>query len=93
MGKFRIKIKESAEKDLKKHYKSGNKKTIKRIDRILIELANHPTKGIGKPEKLKHNLSGYWSRRINQKDRMIYSIDGHKVTVTVVSALGHYLDK
>ncbi len=92
MGKFRVIIAKEANKDIKIHRKSGDKKSIKKIKKILIDLSDHPTKGIGKPEKLKHNLSGYWSRRINKKDRMIYSIDGHKVVVTVVSAMGHYAD-
>jgi toxin YoeB len=53
----------------------------------------HPETGTGKPEKLKFELTGYWSRRINKKDRLIYSIEHHIVTVTVVSAVGHYGDK
>ncbi|WP_245943345.1 type II toxin-antitoxin system YoeB family toxin [Algoriphagus aquaeductus] len=39
---------------------------------------------------MKNNLSGLWSRRINQEHRLVYSIDGHRVIVTVVSAFGHY---
>ncbi len=92
MGKFIISYTDKAKKDFKRHKKSGNKATEKKIKKILEELKTHPTTGTGKPEKLKHNLSGYWSRRINKKDRMIYSIDGHKVVVTVVSAMGHYTD-
>jgi len=53
----------------------------------------HPETGIGKPEKKKHNLSGYWSREIDKKNRMLYYIDKDIVTVSVVSALGHYDDK
>jgi len=53
----------------------------------------HPETGTGKPERLKFDLSGYWSRRINKKDRLIYFIQNEIVTVTVVSALGHYSDK
>jgi len=46
---------------------------------------------MGRPEKLKHNLSGYWSRRINQKDRIIYEIiEEPTKLVVVISALGHY---
>jgi toxin YoeB len=57
---------------------------------ILLELENHPTTGTGKPELLKHELSGYWSRRLNKKDRIIYQILEDEVIVVVVSALGHY---
>jgi toxin YoeB len=46
--------------------------------------------GIRQPKQLKHNLLGYWSRRINQKDRMIYSVDENTVIVEVISAMGHY---
>ncbi|HRN42672.1 MAG TPA: type II toxin-antitoxin system YoeB family toxin, partial [Vicingus sp.] len=53
MGKFRLKIEKAAQIDIKKHYKSGNKATIKKIEQILIELTEHPTTGIGQPEQLK----------------------------------------
>lgn len=93
MGKFRVEIKIEAQKDLKKHFKSGNKATIKKIEVILKELENHPESGTGQPEQLKHELVGKWSRRINQKDRMVYSINDNTVTVEVLSAMGHYSDK
>ena len=57
---------------------------------MLEELENHPTTVIGKPEPLKYELSGYWSRRINQKDRLIYRIEEEMVTIIVISASGHY---
>ncbi|MEZ4916938.1 MAG: Txe/YoeB family addiction module toxin [Chitinophagales bacterium] len=53
----------------------------------------HPCEGIGKPELLKYSLKGFWSRRINKKDRIIYKIEDEKVLVYVVSAKGHYFDK
>lgn len=93
MGKFRIEVTPKAEKDLEKHFKSGNKANIRKIERLFAELSEHPYEGTGQPEELKHELSGYWSRRINQKDRLIYSVSDTVVTVTVVSALGHYSDK
>lgn len=93
MGKFRLKIEKAAQIDIKKHYKSGNKATIKKIEQILIELTEHPTTGTGQPEQLKFELAGKWSRRINQKDRMVYSINNVIVTVQVLSAMGHYSDK
>lgn len=93
MGKYRIEIKPEAIKDLKKHYKSGDFGTIKKIETILKELECHPYKGIGFPEALKHELSGKWSRRINKKDRMIYSVNEDIVLVEVLSVMGHYFDK
>jgi toxin YoeB len=79
MGKFRIEINEIAEKHIKQHYKSENKKSIKTIEKIILELSENPYSDIGYPEPLKQNLSGYWSRRINQKDRMIYSVEDEKL--------------
>ncbi|MFY7811261.1 MAG: Txe/YoeB family addiction module toxin, partial [Flavobacterium sp.] len=70
--------------------KSGDKKSLKKVNQFLLELEQHPTTGSGNPEQLKHELSGYWSRRINKKDRLIYQIIETEVLVVVVSALGHY---
>lgn len=75
------------------HYKSGNTKSIKSIEIILKELSETPFEGVGNPEPLKHNLTGFWSRRINKKDRIIYSVNENTVIVEVVSAMGHYYDK
>ena len=91
MEKFRITLKPQAEIEFAKIYKSGDKITIKRLEKILLELEIHPTIGSGNPEQLKHNLSGLWSRRINKKDRLIYEIiEEPENLVVVVSALGHY---
>lgn len=90
MGKFRLKIEDKAKEDFEKIRKSGDKATIKKIEKIIIELSEHPTTGTGNPEQLKYELSGYWSRRINKKDRVIYQIIETEILVVVVSALGHY---
>jgi len=71
----------------------GDKASIKKIDKIMIELAEHPHLGTGQPEQLKYELQGFWSRRINLKDRLIYTIDMHKFLVEIFSAKGHYADK
>ncbi len=93
MGKFRIKVEDLAQKHLALHTKAGNKSTLKKIDKIFKELSEHPYTGTGNPEQLKYELSGFWSRRINQKDRIIYKVNEDIVTVYVVSAIGHYKDK
>ena len=93
MGKFRLKIEPKARLDIAKHKKSGNQATIKRIAKILVELSETPFEGIGNPEALKHQLSGFWSREINKKDRIIYKVDEDIVTVFVIAAMGHYSDK
>lgn len=93
MGKFIIELTDTAKEHLRIHKKAGNKATIKKINSILVDLSNHPFEGVGQPEPLKYELSGFWSRRINQKDRMIYSVDENRVLVEVISAIGHYSDK
>ena len=93
MGKFRVEVTGKAKGDIERHYKSGNKASIRKIEKMLVELSVHPETGTGKPERLKYNLSDYWSRRINHKDRMVYSIDNDTVTVEVVSAMDHYFNK
>ena len=90
MGKYSIVIEQRAQKELQSLYKSGNAASIKKVKQIFEELKEHPQTGVGQPEPLKHNLSGYWSRRINQKDRLIYRIDQDIITIFVISALGHY---
>jgi toxin YoeB len=91
MGKYFVDIKEEAKIHFRKIYKSGDRMTIKRIEKILLELSNHPKTGVGNPEPLKYNLSGFWSRRINKKDRIIYEIiEEPERLVVIISALGHY---
>ena len=64
-----------------------------KISKIIEDLREHPFTGTGKPEPLKYDLQGLWSRRINQKDRLIYEVVEDVVTVYIVSAMGHYDDK
>lgn len=93
MGKFRIEIKELAKNHIIQHYKSGDKKSIKNIERIISQLSETPFKGIGNPEPLKYELKGFWSRRINPKDRLVYYFENDTTTIYIVSAMGHYSDK
>ena len=93
MGKFELKIEQLAEEDLENHYKSGDQANIKKIGKILIELTETPYAGSGNPEALRNELSGFWSRRINKKDRLIYKVEDEIVTVFIISAMGHYSDK
>jgi toxin YoeB len=72
MGKYLVDITDQAKKQLAEILKSGDKASIKKIQQIFIELSVHPASGVGKPEKLKFQFSGYWSRQINKKDRLVY---------------------
>jgi toxin YoeB len=77
-----------AKRDFELHKKAGNKLLLKKIAALLDELTEHPFTGTGKPEPLKFDLAGYWSRRINKEHRLIYEVI--EPDVIVVSALGHY---
>ena len=81
---------EQAEKDREYWKKSGNKVIMKRITALLKDIAEHPYIGIGKPEPLKYELAGYWSRRINSEHRIIYSVREEIVTIYVLSMRYHY---
>jgi toxin YoeB len=70
------------------YWASTDTKTLKRIIKLLKEIAKQPFKGMGKPEKLKFNLQGFYSRRISLEHRIIYTI--HDDTVVIVSLKDHY---
>ncbi|MCF8241204.1 MAG: Txe/YoeB family addiction module toxin [Melioribacteraceae bacterium] len=63
-------------------------KYLQKIAALLESVQKSPFKGIGKPEPLKHKFEGCWSRRINIRDRLIYSVD--KNSINIISILGHY---
>lgn len=85
---MQIVLSPSAEKDFEFWRKSGNKIVLKKISELVESIATDPFKGIGKPEPLKHDLAGCWSRRINQEHRIVYEIKGAKIIV--LSLRGHY---
>ena len=82
-----------AEKDREYWKKSGNKAIMNKITAILKDIAEHPYTGIGKPEPLKYELAGYWSRRINSEHRIVYSVDEEVVRVYVLSIRYYYAGK
>ncbi len=61
---------------------------LKRIDELIKNIERNGNMGIGKPEPLRHELAGYWSRRINNEHRLIYSIEGNNINI--ISCLRHY---
>jgi toxin YoeB len=83
-----IELSVKAKNDLNYWKKSNNTKVLKRIKDLLASMQETPFHGIGKPEPLKHNLSGYWSRRIDNENRIIYEIENN--TIFVDSLRGHY---
>lgn len=88
--KYKLRLTPNAIKDIKRHKKSGDKKLLQKIGVLLEELIEHPRTGTGKPEKLKHDLEGFYSRRIDRKHRMVYEIEDEIITVVVLSAYSHY---
>ena len=90
---YKIKYTEHFLEDLEIHQKTGTKSILIKINDLIDELREHPTLGTGKPQQLKGDRKGEWSRRINQKHRLIYEIHDDVVTVLLVSAYGHYGDK
>lgn len=70
------------------YWQSQDKKTLKRINKLLSEVKRSPFEGIGKPEPLKENLSGFWSRRIDEANRLVYAVDN--ASITVISCRYHY---
>jgi toxin YoeB len=79
--------------DIEKHKKSGDKAVLKKIAKLLNEIKENPIQGTGQIELLKYGLSGKYSRRINQKHRLVYTIQEDIVTVQVLSLWRHYDDK
>lgn len=90
---FLLELDTVAEEHLEAHIKAGNIILVKKIYRLFEELKYNPKEGTGKPHRLKHNSSEVWSRRIDDRHRMLYTIDDGIVTVFVISLWGHYGDK
>jgi toxin YoeB len=67
---------------------TGDRRVLQRINRLITEAARDPGTGTGKPERLSGNLSGCWSRRIDQEHRLVYTVDGD--LLVVLQARYHY---
>ncbi|CAN1543613.1 toxin_Txe_YoeB, addiction module toxin, Txe/YoeB family [Flavobacteriaceae bacterium] len=78
-----------AEQDLAYWVKTGNKAVLKKISALLEDILKHPFTGIGKPEALKHEMTGSWSRRITLEHRLVYEVINEEV-IEIQSARGHY---
>lgn len=86
-----IKLTPKASKQLEEWKKSGNITVQNKISLLVKSILNDPFKGIGKPESLKHALSGKWSRRITQEHRIVYDVQ--KNVLNIYSLKGHYKKK
>ena len=63
------------------YWQKTDKKILKRINMLIKDIAREPFEGIGKPEPLKHALSGYWSRRINDEHRIVYKVQDDSLLI------------
>lgn len=79
--------------DIEKHKKAGDKAVLRKIARLLDEIKENPVRGTGQVELLKYGLAGKYSRRINQKHRLVYSVEEEIITVHILSLWGHYGNK
>jgi|TARA_B110000008_G_C16811651_1_gene501036 toxin YoeB len=70
------------------YWQTQDKKTLKRINKLITDVQRSPFEGIGKPEPLKENLTGFWSRRIDDTNRLVYAVDDK--AITVISCRYHY---
>jgi toxin YoeB len=87
---YHLKFSHIADEDIRFWKQSGQILVLKKLNILLKELIEHPKTGTGKPEQLKGDINGVWSRRLNKKNRLIYSVNDEIVTVIVLSAKGHY---
>ena len=71
-------------------WETEDRKTLKRINSLIKDIERNGNEGIGKPEPLTGELSGFWNRRINEKDRLIYQIEGD--TINILACRYHYND-
>ena len=69
-------------------WQGQDRKTLRRINRLIVATVRSPFQGIGKPEALKENLTGFWSRRIDETNRLVYAVDD--THITIISCRYHY---
>ena len=70
------------------YWQTQDKKTLKRINQLLVDIKRNNFSGMGKPEPLKNNFSGFWSRRIDGANRIVSKIEGE--FIQIIQCKGHY---
>ncbi|MGI5074826.1 Txe/YoeB family addiction module toxin [Treponema vincentii] len=72
------------------YWQTQDEKILKRINQLIKDIGRNPFEGIGNPEPLKGNLTGFWSRRIDEEHRLVYAVEEN--AVLLISCRGHYDD-
>lgn len=67
-----------------------DRRTLRKLNKLIADIQRHPEKGLGKPERLKGDLSGLLSRRLDQEHRLVYRVNGN--TIEILQCRGHYND-
>jgi len=88
MSGYKAKFTRQGDKDYE-FWQKYNINVLKRIDELIVDMEEHPFEGKGKPEPLKENLQGYWSRRITGEHRITYMVKGN--LIIIARCRGHYL--
>jgi toxin YoeB len=70
------------------YWQTQDRKTLKRINKLINDVIRSPFEGIGKPEALREHLSGFWSRRIDDTNRLVYAVD--EKSIAIISCRYHY---
>lgn len=70
------------------YWQTQDKKTLRRINQLLLDIDRNGYEGLGKPEALKHNYQGFWSRRIDEVNRLVYRIENGQIEIAQCRA--HY---
>ena len=70
------------------HWQAADRQMLKKVNELIKDILRHPHEGIGKPEALRQNYAGYWSRRINEEHRLVYRVEGD--SVLIAQARFHY---
>lgn len=83
-----LRLTDTAKEDIRFFIRSGQLSIVKKIEKLLVSIQETPFTGIGKPEPLKYDYSGKWSRRINDEHRAIYAIKEN--VIFIYSLRGHY---
>ncbi len=70
------------------YWQGQDRKTLRRISKLIVDVQRSPFEGIGKPEALQENLAGFWSRRIDETNRLVYAVDDGQLTI--IACRYHY---